>query len=357
MSHSPHAADRPPDADTDTPNAPPEKLFTFASGGWVLLLAFFFVLVAAALVLYPVFINGFHPPIGDGIHADTYGFDLSNLTIPRDQLTASGNAKDQIDAIPPGLVETITPAEVALIRKNEHLNFLIPSDRVIGIVINGEPRAYPLRVLALHEMVNDVLGNTPIAVAFSPLCDSVVVWDRRIDGTDKPAVEFGVSGLLRSSNPVYYDRRSDSKQESLWPQLTLHAVSGPAVGKPLPLLPYTLTTWQDWTTAHPDTKVLLGLRRRKREYTGDPYNVYLHTDDLKFPVSPLWSNPNIPRKTPITVTSNDYGNTWTAQKTANITAATIPATTQPENPYHFHTFLFAWYAQHPTDTDYSAIKP
>src|SRR6476620_149244 len=119
-----------PEPSANTSAAPsPQKLFTFASGGWVLLLAFFFVLVAAALVLYPVFINGFHPPIGDGINIDTYGFDLSPLTIPRDQLTASGNAKDQIDAIPPGLVETITPAEVALIRKNEHLNFLIPSDR------------------------------------------------------------------------------------------------------------------------------------------------------------------------------------------------------------------------------------
>jgi len=350
-----------PEPSANTSAAPShQKLFTFASGGWVLLLAFFFVLVAAALVLYPVFINGFHPPIGDGINIDTYGFDLSHLTIPRDQLTASGNAKDQIDAIPPGLVETITPAEVALIRKNEHLNFLIPSDRVIGIILNGEPRAYPLRVLALHEMVNDVLSGTPIAISFSPLCDSVVAWDRRIDGPSNPPVEFGVSGLLLSSNPIYYDRRSDAKQESLWPQLTLHAISGPAAGKPLPLIPYELTTWQNWTADHPETKVLLGLRRRKREYTGDPYNVYLHTDALKFPVIPLWPDTRILRKTPITVTSTDRGTTWTAFKTSNLpTSSTETVTTesQPTNPYHLQTFLFAWYAQHATDTNYSAIKP
>lgn len=333
----------------------PQKLLTFASGGWVLLIAFMLTLFTAALVLYPAFVNGFHPSIGDGIHPETYRFDLSNLTIPPSQLTASGNAKDQIDAIPSSLVETITPAEVALIRQNEHLNFLVPSDRVIGMSINGESHAYPLRVLALHEMVNDILGGTPIAVSFAPLCDSIVVWDRRIDGPDKPPVEFGVSGLLVSSNTVYYDRRSDSKEESLWPQLTLHAISGPRARKTLPLLPYTLTTWQQWTTMHPDTRVLLGLRRRKREYTADPYSVYLHTDDLKFPVSPLWSNPDIPRKTPIAVTSDNEGKTWTAQKTADVQFAE-PATSPP-SPYHLHSFLFAWYAQHPADTDYSAIKP
>jgi hypothetical protein len=353
MNTSPETTPPFPDShNTPPPPGQPHKLFTFSSGGWVLLLSAFFTLVAAALVLYPVFLNGLHPPVGDGKNVESYGFDLSNLALPRDQLIASGNAKDGIDAIPPRLVETITPREVQLMRENEHIRFLVAADRVIGVVINGEARAYPVRVLALHEMVNDVVQGVPLAVSWSPLCDSAVVWDRRIDGENAPAVEFGVSGLLVNSNPVFYDRRKEAKGESLWPQLQLKAVSGPAAGTAMKLVPYELMTWQEWTAAHPDTRVLLGLRRRKKEYGKDPYNVYLYQDQVKFPVEPLWNDPQIRRMTPIVVTSADEGKTWVAQRTTN-----APATQPADAPYRLHTFLFAWYAQHKNDTDFSAIKP
>src|SRR5262249_28963263 len=126
-------------------DAAPRKLFTMSSGGWVLLLSAFFCLVAAALVLYPVLTTGFHPSIGDGKNIDTYGFDFAALTIPRNELYSSGNAKDQIRTIPEALVETATPEEVVLISKNERRRFLVAGDVVIGVVINGEARAYPTR--------------------------------------------------------------------------------------------------------------------------------------------------------------------------------------------------------------------
>src|SRR5690348_16422434 len=173
-----------------------KKLLTMSSGGWVLLLSGFFTLLAAAIVIFPVVRTGFHRAIGDGIHPNTYGFDLDNLTIPPGMLIGSGQPKDGIRAIPESLVETITPREVELMHDNEHINFLVPSDRIIGVVIDGEARAYPTRVLDLHEVVNDMVGKRPIAVSWSPLADAAVVFDRRIDGPDKPAVEFGVSGLL-----------------------------------------------------------------------------------------------------------------------------------------------------------------
>jgi hypothetical protein len=338
------------------PGDVPQKLFTFSSGGWVLLLAGFFTVVAALLVLYPVMVNGLHPAVGDGKHVESYGFDLSNLMLPREQLAASGNPKDQIDAIPPRLVETITPQEVRLIAENEHIRFLVPGDRVIGLVINGEARAYPVRVLALHELVNDVVGGVPVAVSWSPLCDSAVVWDRRIDGESAAAVEFGVSGLLVNSNPVYYDRRKDAKGESLWPQLQLRAVSGPAAGKAMKLVPYELATWQEWTGAHPETRVLLGLRRRKKEYGSEPYAVYLYQDDVKFPVNPLWSDPQIRRMTPIVVMSGDEGKTWVAHRSTDAAANAGLKSAGERSAYRLHTFLFAWYAQHRGETDFSAIK-
>ncbi len=354
------ASDHP---DTSLP-PPPTRLLTFSSGGWVLLLAGFFSLVAAALVLYPAYANGFHRTIGDGRTVDSYGFDLSALTIPRTSLFASGNPKDGIHVIPESLVETDSPAQIDMIAKNERIRFLVPSDPVIGVEIAGVARCYPIRVLNRHELVNDTLGGTPIAITWSPLCGSVVVFDRRIDGLGKPPVEFGHSGLLVSSNTVFFDRRSDSKQESLWPQLALHAISGPKAGQPLTLLPYELQSWQNWRTEHPDTRVLLGLRSLKEDYGAEPYSTYLINDDLAFPVSPLWTNPHLPRKTPLHVTSTD-ATTWTAtlppppspappSSPTSPAAASAPTTHLPP-PYRLHTYLFAWYAQHPPATDNSFL--
>ena len=339
-----------PSADlADSHSGGSQNLFTFKSGGWVLLIAGILTLFAAGLVLYPVWsTGGFHPPVGDGQHVDTYGFDLSNLTIPPSHLIAF-KPKDQIRAIPEKLVETITPAEVDLIAKNEHIRFLVPKDRVIGISLNGESRAYPLRVLNLHELVNDTLGGIPIAVTYSPLCDSVVVFDRRIHGASAPAAEFGISGLLVDSNSVFFDRESKANQESLWPQLALKAVSGPSAGKPMQLIPYDLVSWKDWSTAHPDTHVLLGLRTLKQEYGSEPYNTYLADDNLRFPVNPEWFDAKVPHKTSIVITSA-ADNRWIA----TFPSATAPATL-PASAHRIYSFVFAWYAQHPHDTDYSAL--
>jgi hypothetical protein len=332
--------------------SPPKKLFTFTSGGWVLLLAGFCTLLAALLVLYPVYTSGgFHRYVGDGKNVDTYGFDLSNLTIPKDQLAASGHPKDYLREIPENLVETITPEEVKLIGQNEHIRFLVPSDRVVGITLNGISRAYPVRVLNLHEVVNDTLGTgaqaTPIAVTYSPFTDSVVVFDRRIDGPSALPAEFGNSGLLVCYNAVFFDRRANTAQESLWPQLALRAVSGPHAGSPMTLIPYELTTWQKWTAAHPDTRVLLGLRTLKVEYSGDPFSTYHSTDSLPFDMQSNWKEPGVPRKTPVLLHSAD-GNHWTASP---------PQTAVPAAETRIYSYVFGWFGQHPDDTDYSAIKP
>jgi len=330
----------------------PEKLLTFRSGGWVLLLAFILTLFAAALVLYPIYTTGgLVRSVGDGKNVDSYGFDLSNLTLPRSSLIASGNPKDGIQSIPVSLVETITPEAVKLIAANEHIRFLVPNDEVIGLVINGEARAYPLRIMVLHELVNDILGGKdgiPIAITYSPLSDSVVVFDRRIDGDDKPAPEFGNSGLLIDSTSVFFDRQSDNKLESLWPQLALAAVSGPKAGQKLTLIPYTLTTWESWTKLHPNTRVFQGKRTLKEEYGAEPYSTYRSNDVLRFPVDPLWKHPGIPKKTRITATSTDNGKTWQAAF-FNLAPPPTPATEQ------ISTSIFAWYAVHQPDTDYSSV--
>jgi hypothetical protein len=205
-----------------------------------------------------------------------------------------------------------------------------------------------VRVLVLHELINDTVGGVPVAVTWTPLCGAAVVFDRRVDGEGAVAVEFGVSGLLLDSNSIFFDRRKELKQESLWPQLALKAVSGPRVGQAMKLVPFELTTWETWRTKHPDTQVVMGLRRRKREYGSDPYNTYLHNDDVKFPVDPLWDNQKVPRKTELVLTSED-GKAWKAEPLAGSDAG--PAANE-----RVYAFLFAWYAQHQGDTDYSAVK-
>jgi hypothetical protein len=318
----------------------------------VLLLSGFFSLVAAAIVLYPVFKTGLHQSVGDGHNVNTYGFDLSNLTIPRSELVASGWPKDMIHAIPETLVETDSPAEIEMIHRNEHLNFIVPDDRVVGLTINGETRAYPVHILNVHEIINDTLGGVPIAVTWAPLCDSAVVFDRRVDGEQSPAVEFGVSGLLVDSDLVAFDRRPHGKGESLWPQLMFKAVSGPLAGKSMKLIPYELVTWKAWTAAHPDTRVVIGLRTHKTEYTYETYASYLANDELKFPVSREWPDPHVARKTRIVVRGTPGGR-WVAAR--DVPGAMTAAETKP-GEFTLHSFLFAWYAMHPTDTDWAAFK-
>jgi hypothetical protein len=114
---------------------------------------------------------------------------------------------------------------------------------------DGETRAYPLRILDHHEVVNDQFGG-PLLVTYCPLCGSAVVAVREVRGE---GTIFGVSGKLWRNDLVLYDEATDS----LWSQLLATAIRGPATGERLELLPTSLSTWGEWRDSHPDTRVLL----------------------------------------------------------------------------------------------------
>ena len=78
---------------------------------------------------------------------------------------------------------------------------------VIGLIVNGEAKAYPLRILIWHEIVNDTIGGMPVSVTFCPLCNTAVVYDRRLDGK---FLDFGTTGKLRNSDLVMYERQTES---------------------------------------------------------------------------------------------------------------------------------------------------
>jgi hypothetical protein len=215
--------------------------------------------------------------------AMVHQFDLSNATIPIERILPGGPPKDGIPAITNP--EFVKPAAA---------DWMSVDDRVIGITIGNETRAYPLKILDQHEIVNDVVGETPVSVTYCPLCDSALVFDRRVDGE---TLELGVSGLLHNSNVLMYDRRLDAAKESLWSQLACKAIAGPLVGKELKTLPVELVTWKAWRERHPDTLVLSTETGFDRDYGVPVYGAYFTNDDLMFPVKPL--DDRLPAKTPV----------------------------------------------------------
>ena len=189
-------------------------------------------------------------------------------SIPLNEIFHGGPPKDGI----PALTDPRTIAAAAA-------DYLQDTDTVLGMSINGESRAYPLRIMNWHEIVNDTLGGRRILVTFCPLCGTGIAFDPVIDGT---RIEFGVSGMLHNNDLLMYDRGTDTP--SLWQQALGEAVVGPKTGTLLDLLPVVQTTWGDWKNAHPDTTVLSTATGFNRNYNFDPYAGYDETGNLLFPL-------------------------------------------------------------------------
>ncbi len=131
-------------------------------------------------------------------------------------------------------------------------SWLKDADLVLGLELNGVVKAYPVKILNWHEIVNDYLNETPIAVTYCPLCNSGLVFVRPI--VKNQVLEFGVSGRLYKSDLVMYDRQTGS----LWSQIEGRAIVGPLAGEAerLQLLPIDVVPWGSWKQQHPDTLVL-----------------------------------------------------------------------------------------------------
>lgn len=195
------------------------------------------------------------------------GFDLSNSSIPRSEIFHGGPPKDGIPAI--DAPKFISSAQAT---------FLAPKDRVLGIVVNGEPRAYPIRILNWHEIVNDAVGNFHFVVTFCPLCNTGMAFEAQVD---EDTLQFGVSGLLHQSDVLLYDRQSNS----LWSQVMREAVTGIHKGRQLTQLPLLHTTWTDWHARHPNTAVLSTQTGFQRDYSASPYQGYSTSKAIYFDIN------------------------------------------------------------------------
>ena len=217
------------------------------------------------------------------------GFDLSNSIIPKHEIKAGGPPRDGIVALSnPKFVQV---GDVKL--KGD--------DRVLGVVIGKQAKAYPIRYLNIHEIVNDQIDQQYYAVTFCPLCGSGVVFATNISSTsDRGALNFGVSGLLYNSDLLMYDRNT----QSLWSQLEGQAVAGKLVGTKLNLIPVLHTTWQDWQQQHPATQVMAGHPKFNRLYRRNPYPGYAKSKRLKFSVNHKAPNTYHPKEWVLGVTIN-----------------------------------------------------
>jgi hypothetical protein len=179
----------------------------------------------------------------------------------------------QVDGIPALDNPAMLPAD--------KVSYLEDGEPVFGLSMNGENRAYPLRILDWHEMANDVVGGVPVSLAYCTLCGAGIAFDGRASNGD--TYTFGSSGFLFRSNKLMYDRQT----RTLWNQLTGEPVLGPLVGTGvgLEVLPVVVTSWGDWLAQHPDTRVLDINTGYQRPYKpGAAYGSYFADPDTMFPV-------------------------------------------------------------------------
>ena len=182
--------------------------------------------------------------------------DFTKSSVTFKSIMSGGPPKDGIPAI-----DRPTFAPVASI---EHL---ADTEPVIGVSISGDQRAYPLQILMWHEIVNDVVGGVPVSVTFCPLCNTAVVFDRRVDGR---VLDFGTTGKLRYSDLVMYDRQT----ESWWQQFLGEAIVGELTGTVLEVVPARIESFARFRARAPDGQVLVPNSPDMRRYGANPYRGY-----------------------------------------------------------------------------------
>jgi hypothetical protein len=175
--------------------------------------------------------------------------------------------------VPDGIPAIDTPRFVRIDAADEWLS---DDEAVVILDINGDVRAYPIQILMWHEIVNDTVGEVPVAVTYCPLCNSAVSYERRVDGH---LTTFGTSGFLFNSALVMYDRAT----ESLWTHFDGTAVAGVRTGTRLEPISSPLLAWADFKNAHADGLVLDVERTGyNRPYGSNPYSGYDNPESFPF---------------------------------------------------------------------------
>ncbi len=181
--------------------------------------------------------------------------DFSKHSVDLGEIMSGGPPKDGI--------RSIENPKFASVSNVDDLADTVP---VIGLLINGDARAYPLGILTQHEIVNDVVGGVPVTVTFCPLCNSAIVFERTLDGR---VLEFGTTGKLRNSDLVMYDRQT----ESWWQQFLGEGIVGEMTGKRLKMVPSRMESFARFRARAPKGQVMVSPSALRR-YGLNPYTGY-----------------------------------------------------------------------------------
>ena len=161
----------------------------------------------------------------------------------------------------------IPPLEDPAFEPAGEVDWLPEVEPVLALEINGDARAYPLRIMTWHELVNGTAGGVPVTVSYCPLCNSAVAYDRRVGDR---ILDFGTSGELLNSSLVMYDRQT----ESLWSHYTGTAIAGHLTGTELDLIPVQTVSFEAFLASHPNGHVLSLDTGFSRRYGQNPYQFY-----------------------------------------------------------------------------------
>jgi hypothetical protein len=202
--------------------------------------------------------------------------DFSQHAIPYDEISEV-LPKDRIPALD----------EPTFVSLEEGDAWLAAVEPVLAVQIGDEARAYPIQILMWHEIVNDVIGDTPVSVTYCPLCNTGIAFERTIDGQ---VLDFGTTGRLRYSNLIMYDRQT----ESWWQQATGKAIAGAFTGRQLTFVPAAMIAWRDFKAAYPAGAVLSRDTGHSRDYGQNPYAGYDAEGGTPF----LYDGPETPAELP-----------------------------------------------------------
>lgn len=192
---------------------------------------------------------------------------VNDWLIPRSEVRDGGPGKDGIPAIGQPNFADIS-----------EITYLHDEDLVIVLRHGNITHIYPHQIMDWHEIVNDNIGSSAIAVTYCPLTGTTSAWNRIINGRE---TSFGVSGLIYNSNLIPYDRRTNSN----WSQMQLECVNGEWIGTEAELIHHFETSWKTAKGIFNEARVLTRETGFARSYGNYPYHNYRETGDLIFPVS------------------------------------------------------------------------
>ncbi len=217
------------------------------------------------------------------------GVELPQLPAGEPNVTISALAAPDAAGLPAPLIDPqaivdggpdpdgIPPIDQPRFQRTGDVHWVDDTEQVLVVEAGDEARAYPVQILALHEIVNDTVGGVPVAATYCPLCDSGLAYDRRVGDR---VLSFGTSGRLYRSDLVMYDRQT----ESLWPQLAGRSVAGTLTGQELAAVPAAMLSWKEWRSAHPDGWVLSRDTGHTFSYGANPY----YKGDSPQELPPFW---------------------------------------------------------------------